>query len=321
MRFTLKPYPEYKDSGLPWLGRIPAHWREKRAKYYFREVDERSHTGQEELLSVSHTTGVTPRSHKNITMFMAESYVGHKLCQRGDLVVNTMWAWAGALGIAKQAGIVSPSYAVYRAIGSPAFVPEFLDELVRTGLYVTEYVIHSIGIRKSRLRLYPDKLLTIPLVCSPVEEQREIINFLRVYDRCIARLIRAKRRMILTLGQQKQAIVHRAVTRGLDSEGCLKPSGLAWVGDIPESWQVQRLKTLCNMKSGDGITSLVISRTGEYPVYGANGIRGYTSSYTHDGDYILIGRQGALCGNVHHVRGRFWASEHAVVVTCCQNTI
>jgi hypothetical protein len=73
---TLKPYPEYKNSGLSWLGKIPAHWRERRAKYFFREVDDRSDTGREELLSVSHVTGVSPRSQKNVTMFMAESYVG-----------------------------------------------------------------------------------------------------------------------------------------------------------------------------------------------------------------------------------------------------
>ena len=74
----LKPYPDYKDCGLQWLGLIPAHWGDLRAKYLFREVDERSATGKEELLSVSHLTGVTPRSQKTITMFLAKSNIGHK---------------------------------------------------------------------------------------------------------------------------------------------------------------------------------------------------------------------------------------------------
>jgi type I restriction enzyme S subunit len=77
-----------KPSGLKWLGDVPEHWEVKRAKWYFQEVDERSDTGKEELLSVSHITGVTPRAEKNITMFMAESYVGHKLCRQGDLVIT-----------------------------------------------------------------------------------------------------------------------------------------------------------------------------------------------------------------------------------------
>ena len=99
---ALNPYPQYRVSRLPWLAKIPEHWGENRAKCYYREVDERSTSGEEELLSVSHVTGVTPRSQKNVTMFKAESYVGHKICRPGDLVINTMWAWMAALGVAKH---------------------------------------------------------------------------------------------------------------------------------------------------------------------------------------------------------------------------
>ncbi len=105
----LAPYSEYKDSGVSWLGKIPAHWPEKRAKYYLKEIDERTKTGKEEMLSVSHITGVTPRSQKNVTMFMSESNVGQKFCKPGDLVINTMWAWMSALGVSNDSGIVSPS--------------------------------------------------------------------------------------------------------------------------------------------------------------------------------------------------------------------
>ena len=94
-----------------------------------------------------------------------------------------------------------------------------------------------------------------------------------------------------------------------------KPSGIDWLGDVPEHWVVRRLKTLCGLKSGDGITAESIEPSGEYPVYGGNGLRGYTSAYTHHGDFVLIGRQGALCGNIHIARSKFWASEHAVVAT------
>ncbi|RME58604.1 restriction endonuclease subunit S [Candidatus Parcubacteria bacterium] len=98
-----------------------------------------------------------------------------------------------------------------------------------------------------------------------------------------------------------------------------KPSGIEWLGDVPEHWEVRRLKTLCSMKSGEGITNDSIDHVGKYPVYGGNGIRGYTNRYTHDGEFVLIGRQGALCGNVYIARGRFWASEHAVVVSMQNN--
>ena len=147
----------------------------------------------------------------------------------------------------------------------------------------------------------------------PLSEQRAIVWYLDYADRRIRRYVGAKRRLIALLEEEKQAIVNRAVTRGLDSNVRLKASGVEWLGDVPEHWEVRRLKTIYGMKSGEGITAESIEAVGEYPVYGGKGLRGYASSYTHDGAFSLIGRQGALCGNVHVARGQFWASEHAVV--------
>ena len=173
---TGQPYPAYKPSGVEWLGEVPKHWEVCPAKGHFQETDERSETGSEELLSVSHITGVTPRSEKNITMFKASSNVGHKLCRPGDLVINTMWAWMAALGVASRAGIVSPSYAVYRPHRSSRLLGEFADLLLRTAPYKSEYICRSAGIRSSRLRLYPEEFLRIKLLCPPPEEQRSIVE-------------------------------------------------------------------------------------------------------------------------------------------------
>ena len=103
-----------------------------------------------------------------------------------------------------------------------------------------------------------------------------------------------------------------AAVSGLQPYPAYKPSGVEWLGEVPEHWEVRRLKTVCSMQSGDGITAKSIEPRGVYPVYGGHGHRGYTSSYSHDGTFVLIGRQGALCGNVHIASGRFWASEHAL---------
>lgn len=94
-----------------------------------------------------------------------------------------------------------------------------------------------------------------------------------------------------------------------------KDSGVEWLGEVPEHWEICPLKRIINMQSGESITGESIEETGEYPVYGGNGLRGYTSTFTHDGDFVLIGRQGALCGNINYGHGRFWASEHAVVAS------
>ena len=162
---------------------VPAPWKVRRGKYYFREVDERSRDGNEELMSVSHKTGVTPRSEKNITMFMAESYVGHKLCRPGDIVVNTMWAWMAAVGVAKKVGIVSPSYGVYRARQAEEFRSQYLDLLLRTEAYRSEYVRSSRGITTSRLRLYPEDFLRISFVRPPLIDLERGIKDLFAYSK------------------------------------------------------------------------------------------------------------------------------------------
>lgn len=95
----------------------------------------------------------------------------------------------------------------------------------------------------------------------------------------------------------------------------MRDSGIPWIGEVPEGWEFSKIKYHCTMKSGDNITALDISDNGEYPVYGGNGLRGFYKIYNKNGNHILIGRQGALAGNIHLVNGKFWATDHAVIVT------
>jgi type I restriction enzyme, S subunit len=238
----LRPYPEMKPTGLPWLAELPTMWEIHRAKYSFHEADDRSAQGDEELLSVSHKTGVTPRSQKTITMFMAESYEGHKVCRPGDVVVNTMWAWMAAVGVSRHVGIVSPAYGIYRPRTTSRFEPRYLDYLLRTEAYRAEYLRSSRGVTTSRLRLYPPDFLNIPFVQPPLDEQRLIVRFLDWHGGQTAKLIRAKKKLIALLNEQKQTIIHHAVTRGLDPNVKLRPSGIPWLGDIPEGWDVAALR-------------------------------------------------------------------------------
>ena len=194
------------------------------------------------MLSVSHITGVTPRSQKNVTMFKADSNIGQKICRPGDIAINTMWAWMAALGVVGHHGIVSPSYGVYRPRNGQYYDDYYLDRLLRTEGYRTEYICRSTGIRSSRLRLYPDKFLSMDIICPPFEEQRQIARYLKFQEHLIRKFIRNKRRLIELLREQKQNIINQAVTRGLDPDVKLKPSGVEWIGDIPEHWEVTKLK-------------------------------------------------------------------------------
>lgn len=219
----LDPNVRLKPSGIEWLGEVPEHWDARPAKYSLREVNVRSETGEEELLSVSHITGVTPRSQKNITMFRASSYVGHKVCQPGDLVVNTMWAWMGALGVSDQVGIVSPSYAVYRPLRPDRLLPEFLDQLLRTKPYISEFICCSAGIRSSRLRLYPEKFLQIPLILPPIEEQIKLVSGIMDQLHQIDAAIEITKHEIDLLREYRTRVIADVVTGKLDVRGVELP--------------------------------------------------------------------------------------------------
>jgi type I restriction enzyme, S subunit len=242
MSAVLTPYPDYRDSGVDWLGKVPTHWIVDRAKAQFREVDDRSVTGDEELLSISHKTGVTPRRFKNITMFQAESYAGYKLARPGDLVVNTMWAWMAALGVSQHDGIVSNAYGVYRPREGAEMDGRYYDRLLRIETYRAEYVRRSTGITTSRLRLYPPKLLAMPLIQPPPKEQRRIADFLDAYTAQVHRLIAAKRRLLKAVHEQNQLALHELLIRGVDRGAPVAPSGHPWLGDVPQGWEVAPLK-------------------------------------------------------------------------------
>jgi type I restriction enzyme S subunit len=212
----LDPSVPLKPSGIPWLGEIPAHWEVRRAKYLFHEVDERSAGGREELLSVSHLTGVTPRSQKNITMFKAASYAGHKLCEPGDLVVNTMWAWMGALGVSSLNGIISPAYAVYRPRRLDSIVGKYIDGVLRSRPYVSNIICRSTGLRASRLRLYPDEFFRLPIIQPPREEQLRIVENIDLETAELDSAISRLEREIDLLREYRTRLVADVVTGKLD---------------------------------------------------------------------------------------------------------
>lgn len=198
-----------------WLGTVPESWNMNRMRFLFRERIGRSENGDEELLSVSHLTGVTKRSEKDVNMFLAESNVGYKLVMPGDLVINTMWAWMGAMGISSEEGIISPSYGVYCPV-SGELLPEFSDLVVRSPQFVAEATRRSKGIHSSRLRLYTDALYDISFPVPPLDEQRQMIEQLdrrRVRERAL----RAKNERAISLLQElRSALITAAVTGQID---------------------------------------------------------------------------------------------------------
>jgi type I restriction enzyme S subunit len=208
----LNPCASMKDSGIDLIGQIPEHWDVKRAKFLFREINDRSQDGAEELLSVSHTTGVTSRSEKNINMFMADDYTGSKLCRPGDLVFNTMWAWMGALGVSNVSGIVSPSYGVYRQIKKDTFNRKYLEWLLRCSSYIEHYNKVSTGLHSSRLRFYAHMFFDMFLGFPSKAEQDEIVAQVEINAAQIEAGIAIKERQIAALKEYKSSLINAAVT-------------------------------------------------------------------------------------------------------------
>ena len=147
----------------------------------------------------------------------------------------------------------------------------------------------------------------------PRTEQDSIVRYLDAATSKIDKAIAMQQKMIDLLNERKQIIIQNAVTKGLDENVEMKDSGVEWIGMIPKHWEIIKIKHLAKLQSGSNLTSNEISDTGSYPVYGGNGLRGFYGSYNCEGSYVLIGRQGALCGNINYAEDKFWATEHAVV--------
>ncbi len=237
----LKPYFIYKDAALPWLSEVPKHWSIRRAKTVFDKVDQCSTTGNEELLTVSSARGIIRRSNANVTMFKAESYIGYKLCWPGDLVINSLWAWSGGLGVSRYHGIISSAYGIYRPRPQYSRCANYFHWFLRSAPFQWELQVRSKGIWISRLQLTDESFLDAPALIPPHEDQAAIVRFLEHANVRIDKVIHSKKKLIALLEEQRQVVIHRAVTRGLDAHIPLRKTGVVDIGEVPVSWEIVRV--------------------------------------------------------------------------------
>lgn len=241
----LKPYPAYKPADVPWLQQVPEHWEVLPNRALFAEVNEAGRP-EDEMLSVTIGRGVLKQAEHLATTTKKDSSrkdkSTYKRVGEGDIVYNKMRAWQGAFGMSRYSGIVSPAYVVQRP--RPKAVSEFYHYLMRTPLFAKEAERNSYGLASDIWNLRPEHFKGILNVCPPVAEQHLIVRYLHALDAKVKRYIRTKRTLIARLQEQKQAIIQRAVTRGLDPNSKLKPSGVEWLGEVPVHWEMRRMKSL-----------------------------------------------------------------------------
>jgi type I restriction enzyme, S subunit len=231
----LQPYGRYKKSGLQWLPEIAAHWDVARNGRLFIQ---RNQTGFFDLpiLEVSLNTGVRVRNFDESARKQAmANRSNYKRAAEGDIAYNMMRMWQGAVGRVPVDGLVSPAYVVARPFDGVD--TRFFAYLFRTAAYQQEVNNASRGIVSDRNRLYWVDFKQLPSVVPLPAEQAAVARFLDQANGRIEQAIRAKKKLIALLNEQKQAIVHRAVTRGLDPAVPLKPSGLPFLGEVPTNWE------------------------------------------------------------------------------------
>ena len=236
---ALEPYPSYRESGVPWLGEIPVHWEVLPNRGIFTEVNDQNHPS-EQMLSITIANGIVLQDELlEDTSKKDQSRVdrtAYKLVQSGDVAYNKMRAWQGAIGVSQHRGIVSPAYIVQRP--SDKIISPYAHHLLRTPAFAKEAERHSYGITSDMWSLRAEDFKVMYACVPSLTEQTAIVRFLDHVDRRIRRYIRAKEKLIALLEEQKQATIHKAITRGIDSGTTLKTTGNTWLPELPEHWVV-----------------------------------------------------------------------------------
>lgn len=243
-------YPEYTDSGVVWLGGIPAHWNIKKFRYVFEESPEKiTDEVVGDMLSVSGYRGIEVKQYDDEGRRRTdEELFGYRVVRPGQLVVNTMWLNYAGLGVSEHEGHVSPAYRSYWI--DPAMDKRFIHHLMRSGTYVQGYTRLLTGIRPNSLQMGRDDLMVFPVLLPTKSEQAQIARFLDHETARIDALIEEQQRLIELLKEKRQAVISHAVTNGLDPTVPMKESGVEWLGEVPAHWNVGTLRWYATIQGG-----------------------------------------------------------------------
>lgn len=242
----LAPYPATKDSEAQWLGLVPEHWRVRRLKSSTDHIVEQTSARQGDVyVALEHVESWT--GHVRPVKVVAEFDSQVNRFRAGDVLFGKLRPYLAKVACADRDGVCVGEFLVLRPRHS-VISPPFLEHLLRSKPVIDAVNSSTFGAKMPRADwgFVGGMRIAIP----PLEEQARIVRFLEHADARIHRYIRAKQQLIKLLEEQKEAIVHRAVTRGLDPDVRLKPSGVEWLGEVPKHWDVRRLKRVGEVRIG-----------------------------------------------------------------------
>jgi type I restriction enzyme S subunit len=267
-------------------------------------MDRRTTTGEEILLSMRQNKGLIPHNDVSVKRFKPTDLIGYKIVCPGQFVMNRMRASIGLFAASWSHGLVSPDYAVFQPL-LPVNL-KYLVHLFQTPSMAAILRQESKGMGTGSsgfLRLYTDRFGAISLMLPDVDGQNDIVCYIKKFDLVINKFIRNRRQLIALLKEKKQNIINKAVTRGLNPDVRMKPSGVDWIGDVPEHWEVRRLKSVVRIKNGQDYKT--VESVSGYPVIGSGGQFAYASTFIYDGESVLFGRKGTINKPIY-INGKFW---------------
>jgi type I restriction enzyme S subunit len=305
-----KPYPVYKDSGVEWIGKVPEHWEVKPIKIIAscnddslpESIPSDTPIRYVDISAVSHDEGIS--GAEPMAFGDAPSRARRK-AKVGDVVVSTVRTYLKAVASVDEAHadcVYSTGFAVLRA-RSGQLAPEFLKWLALNDLLIQAIESHSNGL--SYPAINASELVNLKTVVPGLHEQRRIASVLDRETARIDALIAKKTEFIELLVKKRQALITHAVTKGLDPNVKMKDSGVEWIGEVPEHWDVKAFKRLASIRNGQDYKN-VADPNGAYPVIGSGGEFARASSFMFNGESVLLGRKGTIDKPLY-INGPFWA--------------
>lgn len=313
-----------KDSGIEWIGEIPKDWETRKLKYDVISNESVLSEQTDPYFSFLYVDIGSVENGKGIVSFKPMNFIdapsrARRVVFPSDVIVSTVRTYLKAtaqIPACNRPVIVSTGFSVLKPNKSGKMTSGFLKYLVQCQGFVNRIEAYSNGVA------YPSitntELINTPIPLPSISKQILITDYLDHKCSQIDSLVSNIEAQIAKLDEYRKALITQAVTKGLHPNAEMKDSGVEWIGEIPKGWELRKLKwIISDIRSGDCLTAEDLEEENNdgkfFPVYGGNGKRGFYSDYNQSSEAILIGRQGALSGNVHLVKGKYWATDHALV--------
>lgn len=318
----MERYEKYKDSGIEWIGEVPAHWGVKKLKYLANanpsNIDKKTKDDEDEIFLCNYVDVYNNEFITSDLDFMKatanQSQIAKFILNKGDVIATkdseTPDDIANPAFVVEDFGNVVCGYHLTH-IKPKDIKGNYLFRQFQSSFLQAYFEVSANGI--TRYGLGVDNFNSVLILVPTPDEQTAIANYLNRKTAEIDELIAKKEQLLTLYEEEKTAIINQAVTKGINPDAKLKDSGIEWLGEIPEHWEVKELKWIIKISNGEGIKSDDIKEYGEYPIYGGNGILGYTSDFNNTDKVFVIGRVGAKCGNIRLVDGKKWISDNALL--------